>query len=84
MDSKAFVLAAEEEGITWNMDKFQFFLKKMFMLVHNVSAGSKPPKPERLRALMEYQFSDNSKAFRRLIGFFAYNVKLTPQYSSRL
>ena len=66
------------------MDKFQFFLKKMFILVHNVSAGSKLPKPERLRALMEYLFSDNSKAFRRLIGFFGYNAKLIPQYSSRL
>ena len=66
---KKFLDAVKADRLTLNLKKVLSW--PVAMLGHIISAGSKPPDPDRFQTLESFPIPEEQKALKRLISFFA-------------
>ena len=76
--------AARDLNLTYNEDKCVFNTTKLSILGCVVEKGTIRPDPERMRPLMELPLPKDSKALKRLLGFFSYYSCWIPKFSDKI
>ena len=80
----AFLNDAKRCNITYSPEKCVFSVTELHILGCVVKNGEIWPDPERLRSLQEVPVPSDSKAHKRVLGFFSYYSNYIPRYSDKI
>nr|XP_039268300.1 uncharacterized protein LOC120343231 [Styela clava] len=81
---KAFMNAAERQGLTLNKNKSVFSVTELKFLGHLVSRGKIRPNPDHLQPLINLKPPRNGSNLKRCLGLFAYYSKWISKFSKKL
>ncbi|XP_077968990.1 uncharacterized protein LOC120332989 [Styela clava] len=81
---KAFMNAAERQGLTLNKNKSVFSVTELKFLGHLVSHGKIRPDPDHLQPLINLKPPRNGSNLKRCLGLFAYYSKWISKFSEKL
>ena len=76
-----FLNAGKRCNITYSPEKCVFSVTELHILGCVVKNGEIRPDPERLRPLQELPVPSDTKAHKRMLGFFSYYSNWIPGYS---
>ena len=79
-----FLNAAKWCNITSNPEKYVFSVTELHILGCVVKNGEIRPDQERLRSLQELPVPSDTKAHKRILGFFSYHPNWIPGYSDKI